>query len=76
MALVEKSDASRLMALSRMFPKRWGTPPYDDEERRAWILTHARTEQANKPHRELAQRDIRLANNLRRVYLDRIKDCP
>ncbi|GGS89856.1 hypothetical protein GCM10010156_55350 [Planobispora rosea] len=76
MNITEKADAGRLMAVTRMFPKSWGTPPFDDEERRAWILTHARAEAAMNPHRELARRDTRLLNELRLARLEQIRECP
>lgn len=76
MRITEKADASRLMALTRMFPKSWGTPPLDDEERRAWILQHARAEEALRPQRELERRDTRLINNLRLAQIERLRESP
>ncbi|MDA0637068.1 hypothetical protein OUY22_27005 [Nonomuraea sp. MCN248] len=76
MNITEKADASRRMALARMFPKSWGTPPFNDEERHAWILKHARAEAAMNPHRELARRDTRLLNMLRLARLEQIRECP
>ena len=43
-----------------VFPRSWGPPPVDEEQRAAWVLEHARRAVETAPGRDAVRRNRRL----------------
>jgi hypothetical protein len=52
------------------FPRRWGQPPANIEQRAAWIRQHVQDELPTSYQRQLTRHDIQLRNLLRQHEIE------